>query len=153
MRSLIIAAAALGLLATPLAATAAAKAGNDKMSTCAAAWKAMSAAEKAGKTYKEYSSACLKGPAATTAAAPAAAAKPAMAAAKPAMSAAKPAMAAAKPAMAAKVTKAKSGPKEAGGLPTTRPAGATAQCKDNTWSSAKNHSGACAGHGGVAQWL
>ena len=62
-------------------------------------------------------------------------------------------MAAAKPAMAAKVTKAKSGPKESGGLPTVRPAGATAQCKDNTWSSAKSHSGACAGHGGVAAWL
>jgi hypothetical protein len=33
------------------------------------------------------------------------------------------------------------------------PTGATAQCKDGTYSSAKNRSGACGGHGGVANWL
>lgn len=33
------------------------------------------------------------------------------------------------------------------------PAGATAQCKDGTYSSSKHHEGACSHHGGVAQWL
>jgi hypothetical protein len=32
------------------------------------------------------------------------------------------------------------------------PANATAKCKDNTYSFAKQHSGACSRHGGVAQW-
>jgi hypothetical protein len=33
------------------------------------------------------------------------------------------------------------------------PAGATAQCKDGTYSHAKTHQGACSHHGGVAKWL
>jgi len=33
------------------------------------------------------------------------------------------------------------------------PAGATAKCKDGTYSHAKTHQGACSRHGGVAQWL
>jgi hypothetical protein len=33
------------------------------------------------------------------------------------------------------------------------PEGATAVCKDGTYSKAKHHSGACAHHGGVSQWL
>jgi len=32
-------------------------------------------------------------------------------------------------------------------------AGATAQCKDGSYSHAKTHRGACSHHGGVAQWL
>lgn len=32
-------------------------------------------------------------------------------------------------------------------------AGATAQCKDGTYSHAQHHQGACSRHGGVAQWL
>src|SRR5665647_1367510 len=32
-------------------------------------------------------------------------------------------------------------------------AGATAKCKDGTYSHAKNHTGACSGHGGVASWM
>jgi hypothetical protein len=32
------------------------------------------------------------------------------------------------------------------------PANATAKCKDNTYSFAKQHSGACSKHGGVAEW-
>jgi hypothetical protein len=33
------------------------------------------------------------------------------------------------------------------------PAGATAKCKDSSYSMAKGHSGACSRHGGVAAWL
>jgi len=32
------------------------------------------------------------------------------------------------------------------------PEGATAKCKDGTYSHAKTHSGACSHHGGVAEW-
>jgi hypothetical protein len=31
--------------------------------------------------------------------------------------------------------------------------GATAMCKDNTYSHAKNHQGMCSGHGGVAKMM
>lgn len=31
-------------------------------------------------------------------------------------------------------------------------AGATAKCKDGTYSHSKNRAGACSGHGGVASW-
>jgi uncharacterized protein DUF3761 len=34
-----------------------------------------------------------------------------------------------------------------------QPAGATAKCKDGTWSFSQHHSGTCSGHGGVAQFL
>jgi hypothetical protein len=33
------------------------------------------------------------------------------------------------------------------------PVGAIAQCKDGLYSHAKNHTGACSRHGGVARWL
>ncbi len=32
-------------------------------------------------------------------------------------------------------------------------AGATAKCKDGTYSHAKQHKGACSKHGGVAEWM
>ena len=35
----------------------------------------------------------------------------------------------------------------------TVPKGATAMCKDNSYSMSKTHSGACSSHGGVAKWL
>lgn len=36
--------------------------------------------------------------------------------------------------------------------PADAPAGATAKCKDGTYSMSKTHSGACSHHGGVAEW-
>jgi hypothetical protein len=33
------------------------------------------------------------------------------------------------------------------------PAGATAKCKDGTYSKSTHHSGTCSKHGGVDQWL
>lgn len=35
----------------------------------------------------------------------------------------------------------------------TAPTGATAKCKDGTYSKSKQHSGACSKHGGVDQWM
>ena len=37
-------------------------------------------------------------------------------------------------------------------LPGT-PTGATAKCKDGTYSKSQHHSGTCSSHGGVAEWL
>ena len=34
-----------------------------------------------------------------------------------------------------------------------RPAGATARCKDGSWSRDPRRTGACARHGGIASWL
>lgn len=36
--------------------------------------------------------------------------------------------------------------------PSDAPQDATAKCKDGTYSHAKQHRGACSGHGGVAEW-
>jgi hypothetical protein len=33
------------------------------------------------------------------------------------------------------------------------PAGATAKCRDGTYSFSQHHSGTCSHHGGVANWL
>jgi Protein of unknown function (DUF3761) len=35
----------------------------------------------------------------------------------------------------------------------TDPTGATAKCKDGTYSKSQHHSGTCSKHGGVDQWL
>jgi hypothetical protein len=37
--------------------------------------------------------------------------------------------------------------------PSGPPAGATAHCKDGSYSFSQHHSGTCSGHGGVAAWL
>jgi hypothetical protein len=81
--------------------------------------------------------------AAATVAGPAAAPAGAMAAAAPAPAA---------PATAAKTaTASKSAPTAAAS--NTDPAGATAKCKDGTYSKSQHHSGTCSSHGGVAEWL
>jgi hypothetical protein len=80
----------------------------DTMEHCAASWSAMTPADKANTTYKDYSAMCLKAdykamPAVESTAAP--------------------------------------------------PAGATAQCKDGSYSMSKTASGRCSSHGGVAKVL
>ncbi|MGI9170504.1 MAG: DUF3761 domain-containing protein [Caulobacteraceae bacterium] len=81
------------------------------------------------------------------------AAKP-VAAAKPAAAAPAARMASAKPARAPRGTKTASA---ASTIPTHpvagAPSGATAKCKDGSFSMAKSHAGSCAGHGGVANWI
>jgi hypothetical protein len=85
---------------------------------------------------------------ASTSTAPATAAAPA-AAAKPAAPAATPAAAA--PAESKASTASKSAPTATAG--NTDPTGATAKCKDGTYSKSQHRSGTCSSHGGVAEWL
>jgi hypothetical protein len=72
-------------------------------------------------------------------------------AAAPAAAKAAPAAAAAAPAAAKTSTASKSAPTAAAG--NTDPTGATAKCKDGTYSKSQHHSGTCSSHGGVAEWL
>jgi hypothetical protein len=78
--------------------------------------------------------------------APAVAATPASPAAASAAPAASTAMTAAKSS-----TASKSAPTAIAG--NTDPTGATAKCKDGTYSKSQHHSGTCSSHGGVAEWL
>lgn len=58
--------------------------------------------------------------------------------------------------MASPTAVAKASPKSAVGkldVSNNTKAGATARCKDGTYSHAANRSGACSGHGGVASWM
>jgi hypothetical protein len=87
--------------------------------------------------------------AATAATAPAAPAAPAAVTA--AAPAAAPAAAAAAPAAAKTSTATKSAPTATAS--NTDPTGATAKCKDGTYSKSQHHSGTCSSHGGVAEWL
>jgi hypothetical protein len=73
------------------------------------------------------------------------------AAAAPAAAAPAAAAAAAAPAAAKSSTASKSAPTAA--TSNTDPTGATAKCKDGTYSKSQHHSGTCSSHGGVAQWL
>jgi hypothetical protein len=82
------------------------------------------------------------------AAAPAAAAAPPAPAAKPA--AAAPAAAPAAPAAAPAKTGSTAG---SGGSVNNDATGATAKCKDGSYSHSKTHTGTCSKHGGVAEWM
>jgi len=51
-------------------------------------------------------------------------------------------------------TEAKAAATETAAVPAgPAPAGATAACKDGTYSTSTSHRGACKGHGGVSEWL
>jgi hypothetical protein len=78
--------------------------------------------------------------AASTTAAPPAAAAPATSA-----------PAAGTPAATKSPTATKSAPTATAG--NTDPTGATAKCKDGTYSKSQHRSGTCSSHGGVAEWL
>jgi hypothetical protein len=74
--------------------------------------------------------------------------------AAPAAAAATPAApAAAAPAAAAPAAKTAPAAAAATATAAAPVAGATAKCKDGTFSKSKTHSGACSKHGGVAEWL
>jgi len=119
--------AALAAVSFAVPGRAADTAQQANMKSCAATWNGMAAAAKSKTTYKDYMSTCLKAPASSAAATPAAmTAKPA---------AATPAAMTAKPAAAAKA--------EAG----------SAKCKDGKTVTYAHRSGTCSGHGGVASWL
>jgi hypothetical protein len=77
--------------------------------------------------------------------------KSAAAAAPAAAESASPAAAPAPDAAAA--SKAAPAAKSAATTGNTDPTGATAKCKDGTYSKSKHHKGSCSHHGGVAEFL
>jgi len=83
----------------------------------------------------------------------AAAAAPAAQAAAPAAAPAPAAAAAPAPAPAPKATASKTSTASSSTGPNTNAAGATAKCKDGTYSHSTHHTGTCSDHGGVAEWL
>jgi len=60
---------------------------------------------------------------------------------------------AAAPAPSAAASKAAPAGKAAATTGNTDPTGATAKCKDGTYSKSKQHKGSCSHHGGVAEFL
>jgi hypothetical protein len=125
--------AAIGAAAFAAPAFSAGTPQQANMKSCAANWNGMAAADKSKTTYKAYMATCLKAPASTAAATPAAmTTKPAAAAT------ATPAAMTAKPAAAPAAMKAESG---------------SAKCKDGKVVTYTHRSGTCSGHGGVASWM
>jgi hypothetical protein len=97
------------------------------MKSCAATWKAMSAADKGKTKYTDYMATCMKAPSKPTAAAA--------------------------PTPAAAMT-AKPAASSSASMKMAAPAGGgQAKCKDGTTVTYKNRQGTCSGHGGVATWL
>jgi len=85
----------------------------------------------------------------STSAAPTAGTAPAAPA--PSSDAASHSAPAAKAAARSTPSASKSAPAEAGGK--SDPTGATAKCKDGTYSKSTHRTGTCSHHGGVAEWL
>lgn len=130
MRVFAISAAVASLaLASPVLADA--TAAHPTMKDCAAQWQAKKQAGTAMGSHRAFTRSCMAG---QTGAAGAAARTPAQTRMQQVGPTPAPAAAA---------------PKGSNADAT----GATARCKDGAYSHAKGHSGACAHHGGVAQWL
>jgi hypothetical protein len=119
-------------MALPCHADSTCKDGTTSTATGRGACSGHGGVQKAGK------SAAAAAPAATESTSPAAAPAPDSAAAP------KAAPAASKSAPAAK---------SAATAGNTDPTGATAKCKDGTYSKSKHHKGSCSHHGGVAEFL
>jgi pyruvate/2-oxoglutarate dehydrogenase complex dihydrolipoamide acyltransferase (E2) component len=117
-------------MALPCYADSTCKDGTTSTTTGRGACSGHGGVQKAGKA------AAAAAPAATESASPAAA---------PAPSASKAAPAAAPKAAPAAKAAATTG--------NTDPTGATAKCKDGTYSKSKQHKGSCSHHGGVAEFL
>jgi hypothetical protein len=79
--------------------------------------------------------------------------KSAAAAAPAATESASTAAAPSSPAAAPAASKAAPAAKSAATAGNTDPTGATAKCKDGTYSKSKQHKGSCSHHGGVAEFL
>jgi hypothetical protein len=124
----ISAAAACLALASPVFAAAAG--GNPTMKQCAAEWQAKKTAGTAKGSYSDFSKACLAGKTGATSRTQPQTRMQQRTGPEAGATAAAP---------------AKGSNADA--------AGATARCKDGAYSHAQGHSGACAHHGGVAQWL
>lgn len=110
------------------------------MQDCAAQWQTMKKAHTAHGTYKEFSKTCLSS---KSAAGP---------------STSQMAANEQKSARTTGQTRMQRTEQGTAAAPTSKSvtheaAGATARCKDGTYSHAKTHSGACSGHGGVEQWM
>ncbi len=119
-------------MALPCHADSTCKDGTTTATTGRGACSGHGGVQKAAKT-----AAAAAAPASTETAAPAAAAP----AAAPA------------PASSAAASKAAPAAKSTATAGNTDPTGATAKCKDGTYSKSKHHKGACSHHGGVAEFL
>ena len=102
------------------------------MKACSADWKAQKTARTSGsQTHKQFMTTCL--------------------------AAGSPGVAPSPPAASVPVQQPGKGTPNAGVAPSmaaaSAPTGATAKCKDGTFSMSKHHSGSCSHHGGVAQFL
>jgi hypothetical protein len=135
-----------GLIATPLLVFALAMpsvAADTAATTCKDGTTTASTGKGTCSGHGGIQKAKAKTATAATTAAPAAAAKTAATA---------PAAAPAASSTAAKAaTASKSAPTATAG--NTDPTGATAKCKDGTYSKSAHRSGTCSSHGGVAEWL
>ena len=102
------------------------------MKACSADWKAQKVAKTSGsQTHKQFMTTCL--------------------------AAGSPGVAPSPPVAAVPVQQPGKGTPNAGVAPSmaaaSAPTGATAKCKDGSFSMSKHHSGSCSRHGGVAQFL
>ncbi len=88
-----------------------------------------------------------------TKAAAAAMKPPKAVATKPAPAMATPVAAPTAKPMAKPMTAPMTAPKTVAPATASKPGQPTAKCKDSSMSFSKGHSGACSGHGGVAEWL